>query len=336
VSSVIGGFHQITEYTFEGLAPDVSFLLYKTEDVRSETHLEEDNWAAAAERAEMMGADIVSSSLGYSTFDAGEENYTYEDMDGETTIITRAANILTEYGVIVVTSAGNEGANSWNYITAPADGFDVIAVGAVYLDGKMAPFSSYGPTVDGRLKPEVVAPGVSVPCINNAGGLSYGSGTSLAAPVVTGGIALMLEMVPDMTMEEFREALFSTSSLSKLKDEPEEPDNRHGYGIPQFEELFDEIKPIHLPEIGQGMKIYPNPVSNRGNFFVSFSFPLQHNMQLEIYNILGQQVSVRSVMKGTLVAEITDSRFFQLPSGIYIISAQINGKRYSQKIVRIK
>ncbi|PYQ41899.1 MAG: hypothetical protein DMF77_14600 [Acidobacteria bacterium] len=158
--SVLGGFapgHLI------GPAFNATFLLAKTEDTSSETPVEEDNWAAAAEWAEARGADVISSSLGYLTFDSGSPSYTFDDMNGTVAISTRAADLAGARGVVVVNSAGNEGPNALhNTLGAPADGFLVLAVGAVTSTGARASFSSVGPTSDGRIKPDIAAQGVAV------------------------------------------------------------------------------------------------------------------------------------------------------------------------------
>ena len=149
--SGIGGFH---EGQLVGPAYNATYLLAKTENTLSERHVEEDNWVAAAEWADSLGADIISSSLGYRDFDAGEGDYTSADMDGQTAIATIGAEIAASRGILVVNSAGNEGTATpgENTISAPADGFNVLTVGAVRSTGNRAGFSSMGPTADGRFK----------------------------------------------------------------------------------------------------------------------------------------------------------------------------------------
>ena len=146
--SVVGGFKD-SSLIGSGFGSD--FILAKTEDIRSETHVEEDNYAAALQWMENLGVDITSASLGYSQFDASTFSYTYEDMDGKTTIVTRAAEVAFRKGVLTVNSAGNEGGTPWFFIIAPADGFNTIGVGAVDLNNQIASFSSRGPTFDGRI-----------------------------------------------------------------------------------------------------------------------------------------------------------------------------------------
>ena len=176
VFSIIGGYKP---GEIIGPAYKAGFILAKTEKIGSETHQEEDNYAAALEWMEGLGVDITSSSLGYDTFDPGQTSYTYKDMDGKTTIVTKAADLAFQRGVVVVNSAGNEGNTSWHYISAPADGFNVIAVGAVNNLNQLAAFSSRGPTYDGRIKPDVLAQGVYVYGANahSQSNYTYGQGT---------------------------------------------------------------------------------------------------------------------------------------------------------------
>jgi hypothetical protein len=223
IFSLIGGFK---DSVLIGAAFNSSYILAKTEDVRSETHIEEDNYAAALIWMESLGVDITSSSLGYNTFDSGY-SYTYNDMDGKTTIVTRAAELSFERGVATFTSAGNEGSSSWKYITAPADGFNTIAVGAINEFGTRAGFSSVGPTYDGRIKPEVVALGVYGFGAISGTTSSYGlnNGTSISAPLASGAAALLLSAHPHLKNTQLRSIILETSSNSST------PNNQIGYGI---------------------------------------------------------------------------------------------------------
>lgn len=216
VWSAVGGF---VSDTLIGPAYGAEFALAKTEVVATETQIEEDYWVAGIEWADSLGADVVSSSLGYNDW------YTYKDMDGKTAKCTIAANLAVSKGIVVVNAAGNERENDWHYIIAPADGFNVIAAGAVDLQGNIASFSSMGPTYDGRIKPDVDACGVSVYCASSNGGYLYSGGTSLATPLVAGVCALLLEVHPGANPIRVREALWNTASQA------DHPDNSMGYGI---------------------------------------------------------------------------------------------------------
>lgn len=204
---------------------DASFILAKTEDIRSEKNIEEDNYAAALEWMEGKGVDITTASLGYNEFDAGQSSYLYSDMDGKTAVCTKALEIAFQKGIVTINSAGNEGNNSWHYITAPSDGFNVLTVGAVNQFNQIASFSSRGPTFDGRIKPEICAMGV-----NNfvADGYNsdykYGSGTSYATPIVAGMAAQLLSVFPHLTNKQVRQILIESGDNSTA------PNNDIGYG----------------------------------------------------------------------------------------------------------
>lgn len=220
-----------------GPAYAAEFLLAKTELINSETHLEEDNWVAAAEWADSMGADIIATSLGYSVFDSGEVDYSYEDMDGNTAIITRAADLAASRGIAVFSAAGNEGSNSWYYITAPADGDSVIAIGGVRANGSPWPASSNGPTFDGRIKPDLVAQAQSVYSVspNSTNQYTYIAGTSAACPLAAGAAALLLSVDSALTPMQLRELMITNASRAQ------NPDNKLGYGLINVEKSIAQI-----------------------------------------------------------------------------------------------
>jgi len=221
--SIAGGFD---EGNIIGPSFGASFVLAKTEDNRSETHVEEDNYAAALEWMDSIGVDIATSSLGYNIFDKGQVSYTYEDMNGNTTIVTKAAELAFQRGILTITSAGNEGNNSWKFIIAPADGFNTLAIGAVDTSNQVASFSSRGPTFDGRIKPDVVADGVNVyGAIASTGGYSRANGTSFSAPIAAGIAGQLLSAYPFLSNVQARHILRVTSGNA------ESPNNDRGYGL---------------------------------------------------------------------------------------------------------
>ena len=226
VSSVAMGFD---EGQLVGPCYGAEYILGTTEYAPFEENQEEDFFVAGMEWMEQMGADIVNVSLGYSTFDPGEDSYTYEDMDGNTAKTTIVSDMAVGLGVLVVSSAGNSGCSDpddcWYYITSPADGDSVIAVGAVNLSGDRAGFSGRGPSYDGRIKPDLAAPGTSVRSAITSGGYANGSGTSFSSPLVAGVACQVLQANPDLTPMEVRTLLRATASQSN------DPDNDLGWGI---------------------------------------------------------------------------------------------------------
>jgi len=204
------------------------FLLAKTDHLTLETHQDEDNWVAAAEWAENLGADVISSSVGYTL------DYSYEDMDGNTTAVTKAADLAVKKGISVFNSAGNEGLFPWKYIIAPADGDSVISIGAVTSNGNYLSLSSRGPTYDGRIKPDLVAQGQNVYCVNPRSTDRYTTemGTSLSCPLGAGAGAILLSINPTLTPMVLRDMLINNASQA------ENPDTLIGYGIINLEKTI--------------------------------------------------------------------------------------------------
>lgn len=256
VLSILAG---VKEGEFLGSAPEASYILCRTEEVGSEFRVEEHNWIAAAEFADSAGADILSTSLGYTTFDDSSMNYSPSDMDGGTTMITRGADLAASRGILVVNSAGNYGNSSWGIIGAPADGDSVLSVGAVNKDGELASFSSRGPTADGRIKPDVVAMGEGTAYIGSDEDVLNGNGTSFSAPLISGGIASLWSAHPQLSPMELFERVLQNS------DRHENPDNDYGHGIPDFYGLHLEEKGIEQVNSGRArvLSYGPNPFNKK-------------------------------------------------------------------------
>ncbi len=233
VFSLIGGYKP---GKIVGVAYNAKFILAKTEDDRSESHIEEDNYAAALEWMESLGVDITTSSLGYSIFDDTTYSYSYKDMDGKTTICAKAVELAFQRGVITVSAAGNDGDNSWYYIETPGDGTHILTIGAVDSYNNLASFSSRGPTYDGRIKPDIVAMGESNYGADVASGFSsygIGSGTSYATPIAAGVAALLLSAYPKLTNIQVRNILRETAGNAAS------PNNNIGYGLVSAEKSID-------------------------------------------------------------------------------------------------
>ena len=311
---------------FIGVAFNADFLLAKTEKVSDkgiffEQMIEEDWWVAGLEWAEQNGADIVSSSLGYSDW------YSYNDMNGMSAKTTIAANIAVEKGVAVVVSAGNEGkSHDLPYICAPADGFDVVAVGAVNNKGEIADFSSIGPTYDGRIKPDLVAMGEGNYVVdpNNKNGYRKASGTSMSTPLVAGAMALLMQSLPNINNPRTLIKLMKYTASRALN-----PDNRYGWGIINAEATFrfanvpgslkelSNWDPNGIDSHSQKVIIYPNPVStNRLNIR-----SLKPISSLEVYTITGILVYKRDDLDHAkfLRWDLRNQDGYKVASGVYLL-----------------
>jgi len=207
-----------------GVARGASYLLAKTEDVRSEMRVEEDNYVAALEWADSIGVDIVSSSLAYLNFDNGF-SYTPSQLNGDVAVTTVAADLAAQRGILVVTAAGNSGPGT-RTIWTPADGDSVLAVGAEDSLGGLASFSSRGPTADGRIKPDFTAPGVDICVATGGGAVRRLNGTSFATPLLAASAALVKQVHPTMTPMEMR-AAFRRWAANRSA-----PDSLRGWGRP--------------------------------------------------------------------------------------------------------
>lgn len=276
VLSDIGGY---IEGEFIGTAPDASFYLFRTEDAFNETPLEESLWVEAAERADSLGVNVINTSLGYTTFDNSDYDYSYEDMDGKTAFISRGASVGASRGMLLVNSAGNSGNDSWNYIGAPADVENVFSIGAVNAVETIASFSSFGPTADGRVKPDVLAQGQSASVINHtSGAVTTSNGTSFSSPIIAGVIACFWQAFPTKTNLEIMQMIRESA------DRYTNPTAQHGYGIPDFEALYNTTlsrEDVFLKNV----TIYPNPVGN--TLMLSNSEELY---DIDIYNFLGEKI----------------------------------------------
>ena len=213
---------------FIGTAPGAKYLLLRSEDAETEQLIEEVNWSVAAEDADSFGVDLITTSLGYTVFDDKSMGHSYAELDGHTTLITRAAETAVAKGIFVVCSAGNDGESPWKHIGCPADAEHALAVGAVGYNRKLAGFSSYGPSPDGRIKPDVCAMGYYAAVQSPYGGVSLENGTSFSAPITAGMVACLLQAHPEKTPAAIFDAIL------KSADRHDMPDSYYGYGIPDF------------------------------------------------------------------------------------------------------
>jgi hypothetical protein len=225
-------------FFFIGMAPEARYVVFKTENGRGEHRQEEINFAIALEVADSIGVDVTNSSLGYTVFGDESMNYTYDNMDGKTSPASIAIDRAFERGMICVTSAGNSGGDDWKYISTPADAKYAFSIGAMNVsDDSRAYFSSFGPTKDGRTKPDVSAPGVKIYAVDGSGrGLTTANGTSLSSPLVCGMVTCLWEAFPNATNQELLDAIRNTASQA------DQPDNELGYGLPNFTAAYRYLK----------------------------------------------------------------------------------------------
>lgn len=316
VLSTIAGY---IDNQFIGTAPDAKFYLFISEDFVNETPLEESLWVEAAEKADSLGVDVINTSLGYTTFDNSNYNYTYADMDGKTTFISRGAEIAFSRGMIVVNSAGNDGDAAWHYIGAPADALSVLSIGAVNATGIIVNFSSFGPAADNRIKPEVCAQGAEVYIINSSGNISTSNGTSFSSPVLTGVVACLWQAFPDKNNAEIIQLVKESAHLYN------NPTAQEGYGIPNFESIFNLLNMEEAEEILE-VVAYPNPSTNE----IKFKFPNQvTEMELVVFNVLGKRLSSEKITKINPTTDISN-----LAQGLYFMQLKFDDKVKTIKILK--
>ncbi|WKN44642.1 S8 family serine peptidase [Tunicatimonas pelagia] len=286
-------------------------MLCITEESGSEYRIEEYNWLFAAEKADSAGVDIISTSLGYTTFDDAEMSYTYSDLDGQTAAITRAARMATAKGILCVVSAGNEGGGRWRYVSPPADAPDILAVGAVGAGGFRASFSSFGPTADGRVKPDVSALGLQTVVVNAQSNITRSNGTSFSAPLISGFAAGVWQAFPQATNLEIMDRIRSAGSQAMT------PDNELGYGIPNFEVLADQIPlSTRKPTAVSRYKVFPNPIES-GNLFVESADFVGEPLDVYVYNSTGQLLLTQHVPVSNDDSFTVDTSSWQ--RGVYVL-----------------
>ena len=330
-----------------GPAYGASFILARTENDSSETPVEEDNWAAAIEWAESLGVQVTSTSLGYLTFDSPYAGLTWQDMNGRTAVITRAAVMAARKGVIVVNSAGNDAqlrSGMPNTLTAPADADSILTAGAVTPYGVRAGFSSYGPTADGRIKPDVMAVGTSIQCADayDPTGYTEGSiqGTSFSCPLTAGVAALALKAHPEATAMQIIDAIKKTAH--QAANQAVRPDNLYGWGIIDAQAAISYLGGGPLSSVPQVLELYqnyPNPF-NPGTT-ISFNLPAPAEVKLDVFDILGRHV--KTLVDGTFPAsggapfraawDGTDDGGTKVASGIYLCRMEAKGNAGTEGVL---
>lgn len=321
VLSIMGG---NIEDSYLGTAPKASYILVRTEYDPTEYLAETDFWISGIEFADSLGADVVNSSLGYTEFDDAAMNFTYADMDGETTRITRAAQMAAQKGIIVCNSAGNDGNSTWRYVGAPADAKEILTIGAVNSLGVASATSSYGPTSDNRIKPELCATGAGTALVNTSGTPTTGSGTSYSSPLLAGLMACYLQFIKENnhsnSVSEILNSVIATGGLYS------QPDAQLGYGLPDFEKAINNWEADGLSDTET--EKYPLVIQRGNEITIRFENNLSANTAA-LYDITGKLIYTKTAQ----CAEITVPTS-NYPSGIYLLSIY-GGKtgRHTQKVI---
>ena len=306
-----------------GSAPRADYWLLRTEEGGSETISEEYNWVRGAEFADSVGADILTTSLGYTTFDNSTQNHTYATLNGKTAPMSIAATMAARKGMFVLNAAGNEGGGSWNYISVPADADSICTVGAIDTLGSVAGFSGVGPTVDGRKKPDLVARGVNTWIGDVNGNCFAGNGTSFATPVLAGAVACFWQGRRHHSNMTILQLLKSTASNVS------NPDNSKGWGIPDMCSIPIGIESFGTNEFTDDFIVSPNPfnnlvtidVYNKNAKFVS----------LQIVDVVGKVCKQFNELSTNSSIVVNTS---ELTNGVYFLQVQTSAGIKTKKIIK--
>ncbi|MEI7801845.1 MAG: S8 family serine peptidase [Bacteroidota bacterium] len=315
---------------YVGTAPNADFVLLRTEYADTEYPIEEINWAAGAEYADSIGADVITSSLGYSVFDDTIFNHIFEDMDGVTNPSSIAAHIASTRGMIVCNSAGNSGADTtWRFITAPSDADGILTVGAIDSANQYSPFSGHGPTFDGRIKPDVVGRGTQTWVINAyLGGTMEGNGTSFSCPLIAGVTACLWQAHPDKANWQIMNAI--RKSASKYLT----PDNDIGYGIPNFayaDLLLSDFNEQSLIS-ADSIVVYPTIFSNE--IKINFKTREQQEISVQLIDMSGRTMEEQCA---TVYIGFNELNFHpaNISSGVFMLKIMAGGKVHYEKVIKI-
>ncbi|MFN3754645.1 S8 family serine peptidase [Flavobacterium sp.] len=302
-----------------GTAPDAQYYLYITEDVLSENPVEESYWVQAAEEADRVGADVISTSLGYFGYDNPNYSYSYADMTGDKAFASQGANIAFSKGMIVLASAGNSGNSANPHVGVPAEATNVLAVGAVQFNEQYATFSSIGPSFDGRVKPDVMAKGQGTTLANTSGNVVTASGTSFSCPVMAGAIASFWQAIPWASNQQVVD--FVKQSADRFLN----PTNQYGYGIPDLQLALNMAQlSVNDNTVGRFL-VYPNPTNN----VISVSFPNGFEVaNMSLFNNVGQMVLEKEIFSNQSLS------LEQLTSGMYYYKIKSNTLEQSGKIIK--
>ncbi len=315
-TAVLGAIGGYIQDTFIGSAPDADFYLYRSENAVVEVPEEELYWIEAAEEADRKGADIINTSLGYSTFDDSRYNYTYAQMNGTTSFIARGVEIAVNKGIFTMVAAGNSGAQPWHYILTPADNAKAFSIGGVDSAGSSSTFSSYGPNAAGVVKPDASARGTGATSVSNTSNTTISvNGTSIATPIAAGGVACLIQAFPTMNRDLMRNRLRQTASLY-----PNHTDQM-GFGILNFGMLYNNVLSTSDLVTKNNIAIFPNPVKSILNVASETEV-----LALEVYDNLGRLITKVSNQQSVKVEDF--------PKGVYYLKIRTKDKAYYEKFIK--
>jgi len=313
-----------------GTAPEADYVLIRTETVQSEYPVEEDHWVSGVELADSLGCDVINTSLGYTTFDDSTMDHTYAMLDGQTLRCSIAANIASQKGMVPVLSAGNNGQSDWYHIGAPADAMDVLTVGGVNADALYAPFSSHGPSADGRVKPDVCAMGQGTTVLNiGVDSVVQANGTSFAAPVLAGLVGCLWGAHPTRSAQEIMMAVRQSATLYN------DPNDSLGFGIPDFGAASAWLLLTQVPEqpVSRNMRVFPSPFTDR---FVIEDTGLHHGSAfVAVFDMEGRTRSfLRAGVDGVGRITLDDPRLQGLPTGAYLVVVDQDGRIFQERVIK--
>ncbi|MBS1587448.1 MAG: S8 family peptidase [Bacteroidetes bacterium] len=319
--------------TFIGSAPQADYVLYITEDTQTEQPIEMDNMVAAAERADSIGADIITSSLGYNIFtDFHAADLTYADLNGVSTIAARGANMAVKKGIFFVITAGNEGGDSWNYILTPGDADSALTVGAVDPSKNIASFSGYGPNSAGITKPDICSQGDPANVFTGSGNYTTLNGTSFSTPQIAGWAACLLQAYPQALPYQLRKSINSSA------DHYNNPGVQIGYGIPDFctaSTTLGQLLEAPLPLVSQDwITIYPTYVGAEISLSLVTTLTTKEIIDYSLTDISGHILQRASFSPGNGRVSTGIAIPQNLPAGVYIFHAAASKGTYMARIIK--
>jgi len=314
-----------------GTAPKANFWLISSEDESSEYPIEEANWVRAAEFADSVGTDIITSSLGYTDFDEEELSHKYKDMNGKTAISSLAATKAVEKGIMVLVAAGNEGSKAWKHIASPGDAEKVLTIGGVNYSREHSSFSSYGPSYDKRTKPDLCARATYVYVADDDNDFTRSNGTSFATPIMAGAVACLMQANPTKSIEEI------IAALHKSGDHSHDPNNTYGYGIPDIFIAHSTLNRNPYFDYTSEKLFNPGLNTFENRIFYRFYSPAAQTVTItvvkkgkkkdkEVYNVQ-KQVSAEGFLQG----EVPKVKKYKKGEYVFTLTTA-NGTVYTRKI----